>query len=192
MRTIVGLAVAVLLAPGCATKPKPVETPVVEPVKVAEAPPAPAPAPEVAPAPQPCTRDDDCDASSLCLDSRCVPITAGMEACSVSRVHFDFDSSVLREDDLTTLRRMARCLKAKARTHLTIEGNADERGTAEYNLLLGQRRAVAVEKYLETLGVDSEQVRTISYGYEKPLCAAHNEECWQQNRRAALKPATAK
>ena len=70
---------------------------------------------------------------------------------------------------------------------VTVEGNADERGTEEYNLALGQRRATVVEQYLEALGVRAEvQLKTISYGYERPVCTAHNEACYAKNRRAAV------
>lgn len=86
------------------------------------------------------------------------------------------------------MQRMARCLKADHALHVTIEGNADERGTQEYNLALGDQRANAVARYLELLGVSAAQLRTVSFGKEQPLCMEHEEGCWAQNRRAAIKP----
>jgi peptidoglycan-associated lipoprotein len=83
---------------------------------------------------------------------------------------------------------MARCLKGDHDLHVTIEGNADERGTEEWNIALGDKRATAVAEYLEHLGVSQAQLKTVSYGKERPLCEQHNEDCWSKNRRAALKP----
>jgi peptidoglycan-associated lipoprotein len=71
---------------------------------------------------------------------------------------------------------------------VTIEGNTDERGTDEWNLALGDKRASAVETYLEQLGVSAAQLKTVTYGKERPLCSEHNERCWAKNRRAALTP----
>lgn len=178
------LFVAALALAGCAHAPKPEET-----VKVTPPPPAAAPAPApVAAAPTTCARDGDCQDGSLCLRGQCVLITADLAECSTMRVHFDFNESLLKPADQQQLERMARCLRASSALHVTIEGNADERGTEEYNLALGAKRASAVERYLETLGASRTQLDTISYGYEKPVCTEHNEACWAKNRRAALKP----
>ncbi len=166
--------------------------------RVAEAPAAPPPAAPVVvatPAPAPraeqpkwCSADAQCDAKQLCIRSQCVPITAALEECGVTRVHFDFDRSDLHPAELAKLQRIARCLDAEQSVHVLIEGNADERGTVEYNLALGDRRANKVEKYLEDLGVPRAQLATVTYGKEMPLCTEHNETCWAQNRRAALLP----
>ncbi len=102
------------------------------------------------------------------------------------RVHFPTDSDLLPDDAKSGLERSARCLKADQALHVTIEGNADERGTEDYNMALGDRRANAVAKYMESLGASQQQLRTISYGKEKPLCTEHDEACWSQNRRAEL------
>jgi peptidoglycan-associated lipoprotein len=72
---------------------------------------------------------------------------------------------------------------------VTIQGNADERGTEEYNMALGDRRATTVAHYLESLGASAAQLKTVSYGKENPLCTEHDEECWAKNRRAELKAA---
>ena len=83
-------------------------------------------------------------------------------------------------------------MKTDHALHVTIEGNADERGTEDWNLALGDKRATAVENYLEQLGVSKAQLKTVSYGKDRPLCSQHNEECWAKNRRAALKPKEAR
>lgn len=138
--------------------------------------------------PHTCSVDLDCGDKQLCIRSQCVDITAGLAECSAVRVHFDFNDAQLKSSETDTLQRMAACLKADSRLHVTIEGNADERGTEEWNLALGDKRATAVAEYLERLGVSSDQLRTVTFGKEHPLCSQHNEECWAKNRRAAVKP----
>jgi peptidoglycan-associated lipoprotein len=153
-------------------------------------PPAPAsqPVANAAPAGKSCSADTECGDKQLCIRNQCVDITAGLAECSTIRVHFDLDATELHADDRTNLDRMSRCLRADLALHVTIEGNADERGTEEYNLSLGQKRAQAVDKYLQAMGVSETQLKTISYGKEKPVCREHDEACWSQNRRAAIKP----
>jgi len=135
-----------------------------------------------------CSADDQCGSKELCVRSRCVAITPALEECGVTRVHFDYDQASLHPNELPKLQRMARCLEADQRIHVLVEGNADERGTVEYNLALGDRRASAVERYLEGLGVGRLQLSTVTYGKEMPLCTEHGESCWSQNRRASLLP----
>lgn len=147
--------------------------------------------PPAATASRTCSADSDCGDKQLCIRSQCVDITANLAECSTARVHFDFNDANVHQDDMTTLVRMARCLKADHQLHVSIEGNADERGTDEWNIALGDQRATAVAKYLESLGASSAQLKTVSYGKERPLCDQHNEECWSKNRRAALKPRAA-
>lgn len=108
-------------------------------------------------------------------------------ACGV-RVHFDYDSSEIPEKDRPGLASSASCLKEDRALKARIEGNADERGTEEYNLALGDRRAAAVSKYLQSLGADDRQLLPVSYGEENPVCTEHGETCWQKNRRAAVRP----
>jgi peptidoglycan-associated lipoprotein len=108
--------------------------------------------------------------------------------CGLVRVHFGFNTSNIDEGDKPLLERAATCLKQDHKLHVTIEGNADERGTEEYNLALGDQRARSVATYLERLGASSSQLKTVSYGKEQPECTAHDEECWAKNRRAAVKP----
>ena len=75
-------------------------------------------------------------------------------------------------------------MKANKDSKILIQGHCDERGTLEYNIALGERRAQSAKKYLIDLGIDPSRISTISYGKEKPFCTDHNEECWQENRRA--------
>jgi peptidoglycan-associated lipoprotein len=135
-----------------------------------------------------CSSDIDCGERQLCIRSKCVDITSGLPECSAARIHFDFNQADIHPDETTKLQRMGRCLKADHALHVTIEGNADERGTEDWNLALGDKRATAVENYLEQLGVSAAQLKTVSYGKDRPLCTQHNEECWAKNRQAALKP----
>ncbi len=178
------LAVA-LLASGCATQSSPPAR------EVTEVPAAPSTAAVEAPPPaQPavarCGSDADCAFSELCVDSTCRAITPELAACTSAVAHFSFDQSTLRDEDLPVLQRVARCLSNVPGLRVTVEGHADERGTAQYNVALGSRRAAAVERYLLSLGVASTQLRTVSYGKERPVCSQHGESCWGRNRRASL------
>ena len=99
-------------------------------------------------------------------------------------VYFDYDRSALRDPERDRIARNADFLKSQPRFLLTIEGHSDERGTNEYNLALGERRANSVKDYLVSLGIAADRLRTISYGEERPVCTESEESCWQQNRRA--------
>ena len=98
-------------------------------------------------------------------------------------VYFDVDSYSLRADTQQILQKQAAWLKANPQVRLVVEGHADERGTREYNLALGDRRAGAVREYLVSLGVDGGRLDAKSYGKERPTCAESGEDCWSQNRR---------
>ena len=100
------------------------------------------------------------------------------------RVFFATDSSELTEQSQVTLRRQSEWLQRYPDIHVRIEGHADERGTREYNLGLGQRRANQTREYLISLGINAGRLSTISYGKERPLALCSNENCWKQNRRA--------
>ncbi len=99
---------------------------------------------------------------------------------------FDFDSSVLRQDAQHNLTGSATFLKSHPKFDVLIEGHCDERGTEQYNLALGERRAWQAKEYISPLGYDAGRMKTISYGKEKPFAAAHDEEAWAKNRRAHL------
>lgn len=112
------------------------------------------------------------------------PAPAAVPTLELADVYFDYDKFAIRSDAATALEGNARQLKAQSGWSLLIEGHCDERGTVDYNLVLGEKRARAVKKYLEDLGVPSAKVQITSYGKERPSCAEHSDECWQKNRRA--------
>lgn len=98
-------------------------------------------------------------------------------------IYFDFDKSTIRSDAASTLDRKVPWLQANPGMRIRIEGNADERGSDEYNLALGQRRAASAKRYLVDHGIAADRFDLVSYGEERPICTEHNEACWQQNRR---------
>jgi peptidoglycan-associated lipoprotein len=100
------------------------------------------------------------------------------------RIFFDTDSSSIRADAQQTLSKQAQWLNQYPNYQITVEGHADERGTREYNLALGARRAEATRDYLTSQGVEAGRMRTISYGKEKPVAVCDDISCWSQNRRA--------
>lgn len=102
-------------------------------------------------------------------------------------IFFEFDSSLVREDDRPILQDLAKRVKSTPGSRIRIEGNCDERGTTEYNLALGQQRAEAARKYLQSLGVSASQIATTSWGSERPLATGHDESSWARNRRDDLK-----
>lgn len=132
--------------------------------------PAPAPAPEAAPAP-----------------AAAAPAAAAPAAASgmimQEDIFFEFDKSTLTPAAQDNLMRKAAWLRDNANVTVTIEGHCDERGTNEYNLALGDRRADSAKAFLVDLGIASSRMTTISYGEERPLCMQQNEECWSKNRR---------
>jgi len=107
-----------------------------------------------------------------------------VESAALRDVFFDFDRYDVRAGDKGTLDENAKWLKSNQSALLLIEGHADERGTNEYNLALGERRAKSTMNYLVSQGVQASRITIISYGEERPVCTQHNEECWSQNRRA--------
>lgn len=106
----------------------------------------------------------------------------------LSTVYFDYDKSTLSAESRETLKKNAEWMKKNAKVSVQIEGHTDSRGSIEYNLALGERRANAVKAYLQTLGIGSGRLKTISYGKERPLVQAENEEAWSKNRRANFVP----
>ncbi|MBU6443575.1 MAG: peptidoglycan-associated lipoprotein Pal [Alphaproteobacteria bacterium] len=145
---------AALILAGCATKPK----------ATAEAQPA---------------------ASSGIAQSNIVPGSVKDFQVNVGdTVHFDYNKSDLHDSDRAVLQRQAAWLQKYPTVRVQVQGNCDERGTREYNLALGARRASAVKDYLVSLGVSASRLETISYGKERPVCTQSTEDCWAQNRRA--------
>jgi peptidoglycan-associated lipoprotein len=157
-------------APSVPAVPAPVPSPAPPPpapVAPAPAPPAPPPPPAAAPAPAPTPLPKEFLANPALAD-----------------IHFDFDRATIRPGDTKILDASAAWLKSNPGQILLIEGHCDERGTNEYNLALGERRAKAAMAYLVSHGVDVTRITLISYGKERPLCTAKTERCWAQNRRA--------
>ena len=103
---------------------------------------------------------------------------------ALTRIHFDFDKAEIRPGDAQTLDTNASWLREHPEQLVLIEGHCDERGTAEYNLALGDRRAKSTMNYLASRGVSTSRMSIISYGEERPVCTEKNEACWSKNRRA--------
>jgi len=133
---------------------------------------APAPAPEKAPAPQ---------QPAPAPAPAAPPDTSGM--IMQEDIYFDFDKSTLTPVSQDNLMRKAAWLRENADVTVTSEGHCDERGTNEYNLALGDRRADSAKAFLVDLGIAASRLTTISYGEERPQCTQQNEECWSKNRR---------
>jgi peptidoglycan-associated lipoprotein len=156
--------------------PAPTEAPKVVP---APPPPAPAPAPVAPPAPAPAPTPPPTAAPAP-------PPPAPKEFQpndNVKPIYFDFDKAVIRPGDAKILDASATWLKSNGTQLLLIEGHADERGTNEYNLALGDRRAKAAMNYLVAQGISADRMTIVSYGEERPVCTEHTEACWAKNRR---------
>jgi peptidoglycan-associated lipoprotein len=106
------------------------------------------------------------------------------ESSLLKDIHFDFDKYDIRTEDMAILRENAALLKKYPNVKIQIEGHCDERGTIEYNLALGERRATSTKNYLVSLGIASDRISTITFGKEKPLDPGHDEKAWAKNRRA--------
>jgi peptidoglycan-associated lipoprotein len=146
-----------------------------------------------------CENDDQCGAGASCETGRCRRAeTAGTTGTSgtpgdgelncqmTGLVNFDFNVADLRPEARSTLDTMAKCMQKNTTWKLTIAGHADERGTPEYNLSLGESRAKSARKYLSALGVAESRIKVVSYGEEKPLNPGSSEAAWAENRRAEL------
>ncbi len=118
------------------------------------------------------------------LESKPIGISEGRTSEGMLPVYFDFDSSDLRKDQVPRIEANADFLSSQAGTNIRIEGNCDPRGTSEYNMALGERRALGAKKYLVNLGISDSRLSTISFGEERLLMHGHDELSWAQNRRA--------
>jgi len=153
----------------------------------------------VASAPKPeCDSDAQCGPNQSCTGGKCVAsqkqsANDAAAACGGEdrAVHFAFNSADLDAQARTSLETVAGCLKQVKGVRLTVEGHCDERGTTEYNLHLGERRAESVRKYLVNLGIDGKTVKAVSYGKERPVCSESTEDCHAKNRRGVVKGETA-
>ncbi|MDP2600445.1 MAG: peptidoglycan-associated lipoprotein Pal [Deltaproteobacteria bacterium] len=109
--------------------------------------------------------------------------TKKTEAAKLQSVYFDFDRSDIKPEYQAALKGNATWINNNSKSKVEVQGNCDERGTSEYNLALGDRRAKSAQGYLVNLGVDRSKLSTVSFGKEKPSCTEHNESCWWKNRR---------
>lgn len=179
------LAVLIVVLPACRTKKTP--APVTTPTATA------APAPEVAPppAPTPVTQTPDF-VKEPAVSEEALPSDideanrVAQQRGYIQDAFFAFDESTLTPDAQTALTNSANWLKKNAQYNLLIEGHCDERGTEQYNLALGDRRANTAKEYLVTLGIDGSRIRTVSYGEERPFDPGHDEAAWAKNRRDHL------
>ncbi|MGC2049508.1 MAG: peptidoglycan-associated lipoprotein Pal [Gallionella sp.] len=110
-------------------------------------------------------------------------LTAQLQAMQQKSVYFDFDEFIVKPEYQGVIEQQADFMKAHENFVVTLEGSADERGSGEYNLSLGSKRAYAVRKSLEVMGIPSRRIETVSLGEEKPRLACHEEQCWKENRR---------
>ena len=175
MIVVLGLAFtlgSVFTLASCAKKVGKVEEPM-KPAATTTAPAAPAPMAPAAPSTKPVE-----DATAM---------RQAIQAFESTNVYFDFDKADIKAEAKPVLEKKAEFLRANAQYKVTIEGNCDERGTNEYNMALGDRRAKAAMKYLNALGISANRMSTISYGEEKPADPGHNEAAWAKNRRDEFK-----
>lgn len=146
-----------------------------------------------------CSSDRDCMNGGTCDNGRCtaateMPVKAGSQSgaggpvpseCQDAQaftIRFGFDQATLTSESQGTLQKLSDCMKKAPARRVTVQGNCDERGTAQYNIALGNRRADAARKYLSDLGVGG-TIDTVSFGKERPVCKAATEDCWAKNRR---------
>lgn len=170
---ILGLTFAACRRPVPAPAPAPAPPP---PPAAPAPPPPPPPKPVPPPPPPPAPLTEDQIFAQKTVDQ----LNAERP---LSDALFDYDQSALRDDARAVLTRNAEYLKRWSSVRFTVEGHCDSRGTAEYNLALGGRRAAAVKDYLVSLGVAGDRITTISKGKEESVCSEQTEACWQQNRR---------
>ncbi|MFH1010664.1 MAG: peptidoglycan-associated lipoprotein Pal [bacterium] len=157
-----------LLLPGCAKKAKPVMEEPKPTVKVEEPPPPPPP-----------------DTTGQGLRQWQEQMAADLRL--VQTIYFDYDKSDLRKDAMDALNNNAKLFQKYPQWKIKIEGNCDDRGTNEYNLALGERRAMSARKYLVSLGIGADRLSTVSYGEERPVDLGQNEAAWAKNRRDDFK-----
>lgn len=167
------LSAAAFFAVACGGSPPP-EEPAPEPTPVAE----PAPAPEPV--------DDSAERERMereRMAREAAERSRAVAADLAAMINFDYDQATIRQSDQATLDRKAAILQANTDVRLRISGHADERGSDEYNLALGNRRAAAAKRYLENKGIDGSRIEVISYGEERPLNPGSDETAYAQNRR---------
>jgi peptidoglycan-associated lipoprotein len=150
-------------------------------------PPAPAPAPQAAPIAQSAAPAPTPPAKAVAVAKSESPMEGFQRvryALDRDSIFFDYDKAAIKSDEESVIAQHANVLEKYPQDHLTLQGNCDERGSSEYNLALGQRRADAVKQRLVLLGIPAERIETVSFGKEKPRETCHQESCWSENRRA--------
>ncbi len=163
-RTVVVLA-SILIA-ACASNPKPISSPVSQ-ANEKSTPSAPS----------------ETTAAVSMAETESHKLAAEIQDLQQQSIYFDFDKSAIKSEYKDVLVKQAEFVKAHKNDIVTVQGNCDERGSAEYNLALGDRRANSARKSLELLGVPASQIKAISFGLEKPRLTCHEEKCWKENRR---------
>jgi peptidoglycan-associated lipoprotein len=161
------------LAAACGGKPKPEQ-------------PAPEATPAPAPAPAPAPVDDSAERARKAAEDaarKAAELARAVAADLAAMINFEYDQAAIRSADQGTLDRKAAILGANPNVKIQISGHADERGSDEYNLALGNRRAAAAKRYLENKGIDGSRMDVVSYGEERPLNPGHDETAYAQNRR---------
>ncbi|MES2504344.1 MAG: peptidoglycan-associated lipoprotein Pal [Myxococcota bacterium] len=139
--------------------------------------------------PKTCTDSGDCGTGMVCAAGICAPSTGPTQSlsCAITGVvHFDFNGYDVKSDTRDQLNEIASCMRSNPGQKFVLSGNTDERGTVEYNLALGEKRAQTVAQYLQNSGIDGSRMTIISYGKEKPVDTEHNEEAWSKNRRTDI------
>lgn len=187
--TIIGIFVVLIFSlaifTGCSEKKSVVKS---DETKIQEAAPIPAPAPAPPATTEPTTQEDVAPAKETAkIKDTANEQSSLMEATTkspVSDINFDFDSYSIRPDAREILKANADYLLKNRVSSIVVEGHCDERGTAEYNMALGERRAQETKKFLVNLGINESIVKTISYGEERPLDPNNSEDAWAKNRRA--------
>lgn len=163
-RVVMTLALLALGAVGCRKKPETAPPPITD-----DRPPPPPP-PTVVPPPPPSGESADA-------------VTRGVTAELANVIHFDYDKSDIKPEDRPVLDMKAAIMRANPAVRIRVSGHADERGSDEYNLVLGNQRALAAKSYLEAKGIDGSRIEITSYGEERPMDRAGTEDAWAKNRR---------
>jgi len=171
---VVVMALSLIIFSGCAEKQAVVKDESVQS----------APAATTSPAEPAATDDEAARKAREAKEAAAKRSAAAQAALNIQNIYFDFDKSTIRPDAREILKSKSEIFQQNSKSQIVIEGHCDERGTAEYNMALGERRAQEAKQYLINLGIDASRMQTISYGKEKPLDTRSTEEAWSINRRA--------